>query len=201
MRPLSFLPFLCIACRQGSTGLLCAACKENLEALYLPDINQSKEGLSIHWAYIYGGIPKALIEAIKLEGLRAPTKLLAELIAPLLPAGAIIAPVPASPSGIKKRGFDHMELVARQLKKRGHVVLQPFVRARGMELKRVKRDERSAEAITLRPGWAVAATAKKRELWIIDDICTTGTTLRRCVGLLEAEGWTVHSAVCMLVLG
>ena len=94
--------------------------------------------------------------------------------------------VPATPRAFARRGYDHMELIARALA--GHLglpLLDALARADGSDQRELGRDERLAVA---GEGWRVVADVTGAHLLLADDVLTTGATLGGAARALLAAG-------------
>lgn len=116
---------------------------------------------------------------------RAVTKL-AEAMADASPDVDLVTWIPASPSRRRKRGFDQSELVARAIARRKGVRAARLLR-RSDDKPQTARDFQGRSA---GPTLKVCGPALRRNptVLIVDDVCTTGTSLRRAAELLSARG-------------
>nr|MCR4870315.1 ComF family protein [Atopobiaceae bacterium] len=97
-----------------------------------------------------------------------------------------IAFVPATAAAYRRRGFDHMELVARALSRETGIPLADvLVRPRAKDQRGLTRDERAANlAGTIR---SIEDVSDLRIL-LIDDVITTGASIREATRALDARG-------------
>jgi len=113
-----------------------------------------------------------------------------------------IIPVPLHPKNERLRGFNQAELLANQLADCiGRPMLPLLIRTRKTrsqtELNRLKRRDNMRSAFALHP----YANSKKeallgRSFLLVDDVCTTASTLGECAGVLSRAGIrTVKSLV------
>lgn len=94
--------------------------------------------------------------------------------------------VPATPEALARRGFDHMELVARALAAElGVPLVDPLVRSSAHDQRALGREERAANlSRTMR---AVDDLTGAR-LLLVDDVATTGASLAEGARALRARG-------------
>jgi predicted amidophosphoribosyltransferase len=170
---------------QGSWGI-CPDCRHDLEISFapfeLPRIDGYPDLPFIALSRYESPVP-ALMEAIKL---RRHFRLLHFVaVTALLPVlssipGTVI-PLPASIHGRRKRGFDQTRVLARYCRRPVSAVVG---RRRGAEQKHLSREARSSNAersLYLRRSPPAGGI-------VLDDVCTTGATVIRAVGLLDAAG-------------
>lgn len=150
----------------------------------------------------YDGGLRELVHLLKYNGVRPAAnvlgRMLAEVIASLEPAFeqdiVMVIPVPLFKTRRRQRGFNQAELIARAA-----VKVYP-VRDRlhlGADILQRKRDTHSQIGLTshqrrenLRGAFAVtrAAEVTGREVLLVDDVYTTGTTASECARVLRRAG-------------
>ena len=135
-----------------------------------------------------------LIKGLKYKGQRAKLPYLhtfAAAAAQNLPAdfwqGKTVVPVPLATAKEKARGFNQAELIFRPLAKiQGSHWLNALERSRGTRPQAgLSRQERREN---LQGAFKIAADVQGRKILLVDDILTTGTTLRECAGELLRQG-------------
>lgn len=133
------------------------------------------------------GVARELVAALKFRRLLAAAEPIADLIAKGAPGelleGAIVA-VPAAPARLLRRGFDPAEQVAVRLAAVIGLPLQsPLRRANARpQVGRTRADRLS------NPPRIWAAETAPRKVLLIDDVQTTGATLRACAEALSGAG-------------
>lgn len=175
----------------------------------------------------YAGVTRAVILALKERGRSDTARVLAPMLHAALTAGIAagiteslatpslaapnlasaagvrlaLVPVPSTRASVGRRGFAHLELIARKLPNRPRVhrwlQAQP-ARVDQVGLSIEQRAANAQHSISIRSRRAQAElTALARsgvQVWLVDDIMTTGATLAACVEALETAGIRVCGA-------
>jgi predicted amidophosphoribosyltransferase len=201
----------CLGC--GRPGRrLCPWCDSGLRAEVGPvRPSPCPVGLvTVHAAGAYAGTLRELVLAHKERGalgLVSPLgRLLAEVVAgatPLHPERAVIlVPVPSHPAVVRSRGHDPvLRLVRRSagvLRRRGsRVAVRQALRVVGRPLDQSGLDAagRAANLDGRFRGRQPAPT--EGEVLLLDDVVTTGATLREAQRALEGAGWSVAGAATL----
>ncbi len=100
----------------------------------------------------------------------------------------LVVPVPTATSRLRQRGFDHSvllaKLIGRQLKLENGSVLSRLGQARQLGAKRSVRLSQPADNYLVKAPNAI----KGRDILLIDDVVTTGATIRAATKVLRAAG-------------
>jgi ComF family protein len=144
----------------------------------------------------YAGAIAIIVRSYKLAGYRRLSAFVADLFDGML-AGKkeewTVVPVPYSRAKLRSRGWDQMEEAARELARKGYRIARPLTRRDSLEQKtldRASRQENAARAYALS-----AACSVKGKFVLIDDVVTTGATLRSCSrALIEGGAEAVECA-------
>lgn len=116
---------------------------------------------------------------------------------PVLPHTTRIVPVPTISTHIRVRGYDHILLIAREFARIRGLTVDPCIRRIGTTKQLgATRAQRIAQAKQAFRGLAVSDTAPP--YLILDDVVTTGSTLKFAAKTLKSQGveqiWV--AAVC-----
>jgi predicted amidophosphoribosyltransferase len=183
IRPWLF-PVWCIGCGEPGTGL-CAGCAGSARSRGL-----TLDDLTVRAAGEYGGVLRDAILALK-RGERAYLDPLAALLAPLVPPGTSLVPVTTTRRRAAARGFDQARELARRAAVLRAGVAVDVLEKRGAAQRGLGRGDRldARGRFFLRPGVAVPPRAL-----LLDDVLTTGATLRDAARVLAAAGCCVLGA-------
>lgn len=136
------------------------------------------------------GVLQRLIGLYKFSRARSAYRDLADLlmmVIPDLPDNTVIVPIPTTPGHIRERGYDHMLLIARYLSKKTGLKYDCVL---GRKTKTKQRQASAAKRLIQ----AKDAFYVKRRLdgdvpyLIIDDVVTTGATIKFAVKNLKKAG-------------
>jgi predicted amidophosphoribosyltransferase len=176
---------------------LCAACRP------LPDaVRRVRAGsLSVYAAGSYTGPLRRAILAFK-RGRRDCGAVLGELFADRLaervPPRAVLVPVPTVDVRRRERAFDQSAVLANALGLVSEVPVLAVLRQTAGDAQRGR-----SRAARLRARGRFACTAPSlvagARIVLVDDVMTTGATLRDCAAALECCGAAVREA-CVLAL-
>lgn len=146
----------------------------------------------------YDGAAQNLIKIYKFGHLRAAAPIISDLMIQTLSdfgvlqdirrLNYLIAPVPTATSRLRRRGFGHSELlartIARQLKLKDSLILGRLGQSRQLGAKRSERLKSPKDNYFVRSSQAV----KDCNILLIDDVVTTGATIRAATKVLRRAG-------------
>jgi ComF family protein len=202
----AFGEFLCPACTAAlpradgprcrtcaaplAPGALCRACAA------LPE--QPLASLTAACCFADGA--RRLVHRLKYESLSALAEPMGALMAacPLPhPGPDVIAPVPLHRGRRRQRGFNQAELLARVIARAHGVPVAPraLVRVRATP-SQVRQASAGRRAANVAGAFACREDLSGRVVLLVDDVATTGATLRACATVLRAAGAVaVHALV------
>lgn len=192
-------PHPCLGC--GKVGsVLCAHCKYNITSEPFTGCIVcgvasgvgicATHGWPIERAFVVGErseVLEVVINKLKFNNLKAAAKVLAQLLdesLPVVPSNTVIVPIPTVRSHIRQRGYDQVELIARHFAAlRGLAIHRPLVRVGKATMHKLDKQARktaSEQAFRLEGMLPMSAP-----VLILDDIITTGATIRQAATLLQ----------------
>lgn len=202
------LPRSCPGCARPGTAM-CRRCWDGALGPRRCRPDPCPPGFPPTWVTgTYAGVLRAAVLAVKERGRGDLVPLLATALAIAVeravpgPGAVVLVPVPSARAAARRRGGDHMLLLAR----RTAVELQrggrPATVVAALGLRRTPRDSAGltaaqrarnlAGAVRLTPG-AAGLTGCARVV-VVDDVVTTGATLSECARALRERGLRVSAA-------
>jgi ComF family protein len=149
----------------------------------------------------YDGGLRDLIHMLKYEGVRPAANVLGRMLAevletlrPLMPKGTLIVPVPLHPNKLRQRGFNQSEVIVPHALKLISTPDAYVLLADGLERIRETQSQigltRHQRRENLRGAFRVKHPAQTdgRDVLLIDDVFTTGTTASECSRILRRAG-------------
>jgi competence protein ComFC len=196
---------LCNTCQGSFTlrnGTLCKKCGKPLLTEKTLCLQCRVKDLSFthHYSLMsYNGNAKKLIQAYKFQGRRLLAKFIAELSAnPILYryGNISIVPVPPRPKGKRKRGWDPVDLITKELHT-GYAleIIRILKRKGGKQQKSLDYNQRLTN---LRGNVKIKSIKNLPEqVLLLDDVYTTGATLNECSRVLKDRG--VKQIFCLTI--
>lgn len=185
-------PPRCVGCRaEGS--LLCLECQKSLSRIDHHESNVPNVD-GIRSLFPYDGVVRQAILQLKYYDVKALAVPLAKLLKQSLDAEPLpcdlLIPVPIHPSRLHERGYNQSALIAREL---GKLISVPLA---SDTLTRRRHTSPQAKAANLEERQRNVADAfycsgrkpEGKRILLIDDVCTSGATLRACASSLKAAG-------------
>lgn len=179
-------PVQCAGCGERAAAGLCPAC---IASARVAPPAAAPEGLDACCAaLIYEGAVREAVARIKYRNARAPIDLLAAFMDSVLPVTVVadvVTWIPASRERRHRRGFDHAELLARAMARRRRLPARALLRRLegAPQTARPHADRLVGPSLATRLGAMIP-----RRVLLVDDVVTTGATLRNAASALRGEG-------------
>jgi ComF family protein len=111
------------------------------------------------------------------------------------PDGAALVPVPPRPGKLRQSGWDQVEFLAQTLEKGegGPPVDRCLKRLPSRNQKELNRENRQTNL----KGKIILTKTPPRHAIVLDDVCTTGSTLDACAAALKAGGTESVLGLCL----
>lgn len=156
-----------------------------------------------HAAFIYGAPLDALLPRFKFHQDLAAGRLLAQLMLPSVSGHALpdaLVPVPLHRTRLRQRGYDQALELARPLARALDVPLRDDLLLRVRHTAQQSTLDAAGRSANLRGAFALRprgrhALALPAHVALVDDVMTTGATLRaaaatlRCAGVARVDAW------------
>jgi len=108
-----------------------------------------------------------------------------------------VVPVPMSRAKLRRRGYNQAELLGRALARRLNLCVDTALLAKRLERLTQSTLAKAARAANVRGAFTASPRTKSKSILLVDDVCTTGETLRACADALLREG---AARVCAVVV-
>jgi len=208
-----FFPSRCRACgadlEGGGPRLLCEQCRRVFAA---PLSAAWRDGCLLHagetpeYARLpYDGPAGAAVRLLKFGGHRRMAPLLAGAVAPLAAELArayeldVAVPVPLHPRRRRERRFNQAEEIGSRLAAGAGLDFRPWGLARVRYTRPQVELEPEERLANVRGAFAARELFAGRRALLVDDVITTGATVRECAGELRRAG--AAAVVCCAAAG
>lgn len=188
-------PSRCFGCQKLGPSI-CSICRISWHPLYY----QTKiDNLTVHSSLLYTPTASKIILAAKEQGIKVADELIIEAIIHAVEKSKIdtilarLVPVPSSASSQRRRGRSFIvDLVAKISDRTGIQMLDCLqISRRVLDQSGLHREQRTANL-----AGAFQLTSHARgELILIDDVVTTGATLREALRAVNSQGFRAVGSV------
>ncbi len=182
-------PPKCFICN-NSYGVICPRCLSQVTIL-----NRAYTlvgGLKVLSIYEYEGIVRKCIKISKYSSRQfaALKKLSAEAVALVAGnyTGFIVIPIPLSRAKERWRGFNHADLIAKELALHFQLPVNTRILKRTKETTSQYKLDKFARKQNIKGAFTVVGDVKSKKVLLVDDVCTSGSTLAEAARALYASG-------------
>lgn len=173
----------CIICREEDCFGICDTCKKSIKL-----IGEEYQDEIVSYGY-YGGVLKELILKFKYKDNFTAGDILAEILEEYIIENFnykeyIITYIPLSKKAEKVRGFNQCEYIARKISRDLSIeIVEVLIKTKETkEQKKLKKDERFEN---IKDAFQMKKIIKNKKIILIDDVTTTGATLKEAHKLLK----------------
>ena len=189
-----FFPHICIFCGKTiiQNNICCDNCQKEL--IYMGKTKDIDYIDFSYAAYAYSEYSRRPIFSLKYGGRRYLAEHIAKILADFIGNNLkvdMIVPVPLHKKRLKSRGFNQAELMAAEISEllntRAYSVLERLKATEKLSLLTTRQRQESIEnAFAIKPT-AQSLNLAGKSILLIDDILTTGATLRQCAKVLRTQ--------------
>ena len=201
-------PLECLSCRSEGR-LLCEACIQELPKLerpFCPVCAAPGHAMRCDWCqsqrvridgirapYRMEGVVREAVHRFKYRNLRAAAPELGGLLAAYLAAnpipGEVLAPVPLHRRRLRNRGYNQAELMVKELGKAAGLPVETGLLTRGVDTPpQVGVATREERWDNVGGSFESRGDAVGLKVILVDDVCTTGSTMAACAAVLKDAG-------------
>lgn len=193
----------CMGCG-AATGCredwICPDCRQALTRSWVGAETPPKGIDAAAYAYVYQGPAAGIVRRLKYSGVGRLAAFMGEDMARacrfIEPTGAdCVACVPMHRKRLRQRGYNHAELLAREVAARLGLPFVPAL-ARTRNTRQQARLDDRARWQNLRDAFAVSESVAGRRVLLVDDVCTTGSTAMACAQALRQGGAEAVYLLC-----
>ncbi|HCR81533.1 MAG: Phosphoribosyltransferase [Candidatus Pacebacteria bacterium GW2011_GWB1_47_8] len=196
-------PQVCVACDREA-HYFCRQCQDQIDFLYYQPRFKPLENLvdNTHVLGFFTPPLSTVIKALKYQSLHPIGSILGNLLYQHLPLPTnldFVTAVPLHPKRFKQRGYNQAKLIAQQLANRLEKPYQPLLlrQRHTQNLASVTNDQERFQLMSnvfaLNPNLQI--NLKRKNILLVDDVVTTGSTLAACATQLHQAGVGKISAV------
>ena len=188
----------CAACDAPCVAAFC----DNCGALSAGGERAELDGVPLFVAGDYAPPLSTAITRFKYEGRAELSRCLARLLLPAvdewaLPPETTLVPVPLHPRRLATRGYNQAALLAQDLARGSRLTCDPRLLRRARETERQVGKSRVARLTNASGAFELRRRAAGGNVVLVDDVVTTGSTVRACAQALAQGGATLVGIVAL----
>jgi len=197
-----FFPHCCCLCKKPFTPL-CESCADKLDFCTQFETKIFYPNNKLQAVCRFDRNSQKIIHTFKYQNIKDLAFSIAKLIVlhvPLPPTDFVTS-VPPDPLRKKQRGFDHTQLIAQTI---AQYLDTPYIecftkkeqtQAQAKTRSKAEREQNIKNAFSITTSFITTDILNGSSILLVDDVCTTGTTLQYCNALLEECGFTTSNVV------
>ena len=210
-----YAPYLCVGCGREGKNLICALCEQDISRIpprcykcrqtsrWYETCVSCKKRSPLSGVYVfapYEGVLKEAIHTFKYERAQGAARQLSEFLVEVMPelnSACIVTHVPTATQRVRRRGYDHAELLAKGLARKKQLPFSAALARSGQAHQvgsdRQKRQKQMKNAFRVKKRQHVTG----KHVVLVDDILTTGATLEEAARTLKKAGAKTVSAIVL----
>ncbi len=191
-------PPRCAACDAPCVAAFCDKCGAVSPATAASEL----DGVPLLVAGDYAPPLSTAIARFKYEGRAELSRCLASLVLPALeqwglPRDTAFVPVPLHPRRLVERGYNQAGLLAQELARSSRLACEPRVLRRARETERQVGKSRAGRLTNANGAFELRHQPVAANIVLVDDVVTTGSTVRACAQALAQGGATLLGVVAL----
>lgn len=186
----------CVGCAK-SGSLICLECWRRLPP---PHVISGAPPIAV--GSVYGGLARSLVLSHKRSLVRSLDRPLADVLGrgigvlPVPEEPMWLVPIPAHRAALRTRGQDTVTAIARRAAQQRGWVLARGALAFRQDLGSLTGLNRNQRSIRMRDAFR-AENGRNRPCIVVDDVITSGATVRSAIHALRQAGWRIHGAAAV----
>ena len=203
-------PPRCGGCGTAGEGWLCPTCSTRVERIP-PNLHRQRLMLDHPWDHIQVDVVSAVryappvreaIHSIKYDGARDVIPALAGYLVEVWQALSLqadfITPIPLHPQGMRERGYNQSEELAKHLSQQVGTPVETRALIRARHTRQQAQLNPAERRMNVRGAFNGAVmVCVGKHIMLLDDVTTTGATLRECASALLDAGAARVSAITL----